>query len=216
MGKALVIFLLLVVGYHYIKADPVELDLADPPCEWAGVLHALASNTPVKSAFEELRTNPFHKRPRRFKGNIFWHPDFGLSLQYTSPGELKINISSKHVILYRKDDPPRRMDVDTDNPALGMFFKLFDWDMAWLGENFTIAGELDDSGWELQLRSKDDRARSKLSRIDLEGVDDLLKSIRLDFPAGREVRIKLSEQEYPWVPDVDLLKSQFEIPNDQK
>ena len=216
MEKALAVFLWIAVGCTCLGADPVALDLTNPPPEWNGVLEALASNHPVKATFEESRTNPFHKRPRRFNGEIFWHPDYGLSLHYASPGEMKINISEKQVMLYRKEDPPRRLEMDEENPALGMFFRLFDWDMTWLDKSFSISGNINESEWNLQLRPYDELARKKLSRIDLDGADNLLQAIRLDFPGGREVRIKLSDQEYPWEPDWEFLRRQFEIPDDQE
>lgn len=215
MAKTRIILLLIAVGINCAGADPLELDLTAPPCEWKPVIDALAANSPVKSAFEETRTNPFQKRPRRFKGNIFWHPEHGLSLHYSSPAQVKINISEQSVYLFRQDEPPRRINIDGEDPALSLFFRLFDWDTEWLAESFLISGELEQSGWQLQLRPLDESARRKLSRIDLNGSGKLLQSIRLDFPGGREVRIRLFEQEYPWQPGEAFLKAQFEDPDDE-
>lgn len=189
--------------------DPVELDLKSPPCEWEIVLESLAANNPVTSAFMEYRTNPFHKRPRRFSGDIFWHPEYGLSLQYRSPISMKINITSDDVSIHRKDDPPRQLEIPEDNPALKMFFKLFDWDMDWLNENFSFSGEIEESGWKLRMRPVDEESRKKLSKIDLEGTENILSSIILDLSGGKEVRIVLSDQEVPWNPDSGFLNTQF-------
>ena len=96
-----------------------------------------------------------------------------------------------------------------DNPALKMFFKLFDWDMVWLNENFKFSGEMDESGWKLQMRPIDEESKKKLSKIDLEGTANILETIALDLSGGKDIRIVLSNQEVPWHAEDRFLKAQF-------
>ncbi len=213
MEKALTILAASLVLPLLALAEPVELDLLAPPPEWKQVLDQLATEDPVKTGFEELRTNPFHKRPRRFNGDIFWHSEFGLSLQYEDPAEIKINMSQNGVTLYRPEEDPKQMEIPEDNPGMSLFFKLFDWDISWLIENFSIIGEMDDSAWKLQLRPLDQQSSKTLSRIDLKGEADILQSILLDFPGGRKISIRLFDQERPWQAECDVIRKQFEIPD---
>ncbi len=213
MEKALTVLIAALILPFCTLAKPVDLDLSSPPPEWQQVLGKLSSNDPVKTGFEELRSNPFHKRPRRFNGEIFWHQEHGLSLQYVDPGKIKINMSQDGITLYRPGKPPKNMEIPDDNPGLSLFFKLFSWDIAWLVENFSINGEMDDSTWKLQLRPLDPQSSKKLSRIDLKGEEDILQSILLDFPGGRKVSIRLLNQERPWKAECEVIHKQFELPD---
>lgn len=213
MEKALTVLIAAMILPFCTLAEPVDLDLSSPPPEWLRVLEKLASNAPVKTGFEELRSNPFHKRPRRFNGEIFWHQEHGLSLQYEDPAEIKINMSLDGVTLYRPEQPPKSIEIPDDNPGLSLFFKLFSWDIAWLVENFRVNGEMDNSTWKLQLRPLDPQSSKKLSRIDLKGEDDILQSILLDFPGGRKISIRLFDQERPWKAKCEDIREQFELPD---
>lgn len=213
MENLLKILFLLQVCPVLLMGNPVALNLSDPPCQWKPILDTLAAAQPVKCSFEEARSNPFHKRPKRFKGEIFWYPGNGLCLQYLSPSKMKINISKDSVTVYRKDESPRILDLADNDPALSIFFKLFDWDMDWLNENFQFAGELNEEEWLIVLRPIDEQSKKKLSRIDLKGIGTVLESISLDLSAGKEILITLSGQEIPWKPDQAVQESLFGNPH---
>ncbi len=208
MEKVLAIIVPLI-GLQWAALATTEVDLLNPDCEVRGILQSLESSEPVKSDFLELRSNPFHRLPRRFKGTIYWHPDYGLSLDYNSPVSTRINVDREQVTILKPGDPPRQLTVSDENPALGMFLKLFDWDTRWIAGNFTTGITHEDAEVVLRLEPKDDEIAKRLNGIILKLKNKILDSIELDLSGQREIQIRLSSQVIPWEADTEMLSRQF-------
>ena len=191
-----VLLLLLTMVAGRLGAD--TFTLKDPPPAWHAVLQELDSDQPVKSAFEELRRNPFHRLPRRFMGHLWWDQNHGLSLQYEKPGQLTINIVADGVYMGRPGETMKSLPAEQQEEVMQLFSRLFSWDVEWLDAEFSTEGEISDGNeWTLRMRPKDEELSAKLNRIDLHGEDKVLRSILLDLRAGRTVEIRLSQQERP-------------------
>lgn len=189
----------------------MEVDLLNPGCELREFIAVLQSDVPVKSDFEELRSNPFQRRPRRFEGTIYWHPVHGLSLEYSSPASTRINVDKEKITISKPGGPPRQLVVGEENAALGIFLKLFDWDAQWIADNFETEADFSGNVMELRLRPLDQQMRSRLNGIILQVGEKVLNSIELDLSGQKEILIRLSGQEIPWEADDATLAGRYDI-----
>ena len=206
----LVIFLTLPLAAS--AASPV--DLLDPDCKLQRLIAILESKEPVKSDFTEFRSNPFQRRPRRFEGSIYWHPRYGLCLEYSSPSSTRINVTQQKISIGKPGQAPREMPITDDNPALSMFLKLFGWDTGWIASNFITQAEYSDTGIELLLEPVDTDMRQRLNGITLKVGAEVLESIELDLSGQKEIQIRLHSQVIPWEPDEATLSAQFNMHNE--
>ena len=175
-----------------------------------------AAGEPIRSRFEEARSNPFHRLPKRFEGVIRWDPEIGLSLYYFKPSELIINILPRGVFAGRPDQEIEPIAGSEQESVMLLFSKLFNWDVSWLARNFSTEGEMgEDGNWKISLRPDDGDLAGKLDRIDLEGQGGLLNRILLDLRNGRTVEISLSGQERPAPVDETELKEFYPALNAQ-
>jgi hypothetical protein len=185
--------LLFLMAATWCTGAPIQLD--SPPPEWEPVFAELGKPGPVKCWFEESRRNPFHKLPKRFAGNMWWDPGIGLCLDYQKPSQLLVNVLPSGVMVGRPGDPLKPLPGSEQQQVMVLFSKLFNWDAAWLSENFAVDGEFSDaSNWRLELRPTGGDLSKRLTRIDLDGGENQLQRIYLDLRGGRTVEIRLSGQ----------------------
>ena len=165
---------------------------------------------PIKCRFEELRHNPFHKLPKRFKGRMWWDPAIGLCLYYEQPSELRINILPEGVFIGRPDEPPEPIPGNGQDDVMKLFSKLFNWDVAWLAATFSTEGKMEDTGtWQLQFRPLEEDLSQQVRRMDLRGESGLLTRIYLHLRGGRKIEIRLSDQARLCQLDEETLRRAF-------
>lgn len=176
-------------------SQAVVINLKDPVPEWEPILIEMAKPSPLKGQFKESRFNRFHKLPKRFEGRLWWDPEIGLCLFYEEPSELIINVLKKGLLKGRPGKPLKPLPSDAAETVMQLFTKLFNWDVSWLQENFTIEGTISETNlWELSLRPLEKDSKMGLSRIVLEGEGGLLNTLILNLRGSRKIEIKLSEQ----------------------
>jgi hypothetical protein len=187
--------ILLLLNFVVTACWGVPVDLKNPPKTWALVFDELATPGALKCRFEEARTNPFHRLPKRFEGRMFWEPEIGLCLFYEDPSPLLVNVLPDGVLMGRPREALQPLPGNRQEEVMALFSKLFTWDVDWLAANFTAEGGIADTGeWELSLRPAGDDSGNSLTRIDLEGQNGLLERIHLDLRHNRTVEISLSGQ----------------------
>lgn len=196
--RILILFsFLLFGGFHALHADE-SFRLDQPPPAWAGLLETFAENRPVHSRFTEVRSNPFHRVPRRFSGEIAWHPEIGLSLRYTAPSDLTVNILPQGVFIGRAGAKPRSLPQGEQQEVMLLFSKLFSWDTAWLAENFASEGKPPGpEGWTLVLRPREETFSRSLTLIRLSGAGEQVESIFIDLKGGKTVEVSLEDPQRP-------------------
>ena len=205
MERILLIFSFLLAGTPVPAAE--ALDLTDPPPAWAEVLDCLEAVDSVRSRFEEIRSNPFHRVPRRFEGVIRWNPAYGLSIHYLEPREMVISITGEAIRLTREGETRTLGSAAEEPEVLSLLSRFFSWDRDWLAQHFSTSGDRGaDGSWSLQLVPDSERFSGALTKIVIEGTDCLLRRIVMDLKAGRIVETRLADQE----PDASFSKEELE------
>jgi hypothetical protein len=214
MEKILALFVWIALGSLLSASPGGLLDLSNPPPSLSAIIDSLEKNQPVKSNFRESRSTSFLKRKNEFEGIMFWHPDYGLSLQYHSPRTVRINVSKHCLTIKRQEREIRRVEVSEDDPSLSVFYKLFAWDKEWFTEHFSASYTNDGEDWSLRLEPREDAGQIEVRVILLSGSEDRVSKIGLHLTGNKEIEIELFDQEIPWQADSHQLKQQFESVND--
>ena len=198
MEKKLLILLCFFIFKALQANSAVPVDLSTPPLELATILERLNSGEAFKSQFVESRENPFHNRPKRFEGHIYFHPQEGLCLDYTKPSFLRLIVSDKQILMLRADQEPRIIQSPDESAFIIMISRLFEWEIEWIQQSFATTAQLDDNSWKLILSPNEGFMSRQISKIELSGVSGELESIKLHFRGNRDLTINLYNQEHPW------------------
>ncbi|CAA6679607.1 MULTISPECIES: LolA-related protein [unclassified Lentimonas] len=197
MGKISLISLFCFCGLLTVSAmAPISLD--QPPEAWRPVLTRLSDDAPLRASFVEYRSIPAQKQPMEYRGTIRWSPEFGLSLAYEKPQALVIHIFEDTMFI---SEPGKRLKVVRDRKrkaAMAFFTRLFAWDSAWLDENFTSEGALDDNGaWQFTMVPLDGPVSRAMTEINLRGDAQALQEIILNLKGDKTIQVKILEQTRP-------------------
>lgn len=214
-----IILLCLLTGSSVANADgntmasnPTSalLDLLAPPPAWQELFDILRIEQSMTAAFTEWRRNPFHRAPRRFRGELFWDPQHGFSLHYFEPTPMVIWISPNDIVVLRGRSA-QRMDLGGEHQELmELFGRIFRWDMAWLDQRFAFAGDWQNGNqWQLQLSRRDGQLAALPAVITLRGVAGALQSLNFSLSGGRSVDMRMETPHFHPAFDTETLNRAF-------
>lgn len=170
--------------------------LEEPEAGWLEIVAGLKEAETLRGRFEETRTNPFHRVPKRFEGTLRWKAGLGFSLQYSQPSRTVISIT-RDTMRIERDGEIRSIGTEEGQAqVIALISRLFSWDLDWIAREFSSSGKLEKgTGWKLELVPRDPSYSENFDKLFVEGNTNRLDRIALDLRAGRTVEIKLDEIE---------------------
>lgn len=196
MEKIVLIFLLLLAA-ALPSLEGRSFTLEEPTAKWTAVVEGLRNAAPIRSRFNEERSNPFHRHSRQFEGTIRWDSKLGLSISYEDANPVVVNITEDALYISKEGETRNLAFESEQSQVMTLFSRLFSWDVDWLSGNFDTAGEMDEaSNWTLKLAPIDEEMTAFINRLTLEGTADYLTRITMDLRGGRAIRISLSQQQH--------------------
>lgn len=170
--------------------------LEEPEAEWLEIVAGFKEAKTLRGRFEETRTNPFHRVPKRFEGTIRWKACLGFSLQYAHPSRTVISITRDTMRVDRDGEIRSIGTGDGQAQVIALISRLFLWDLDWIAREFSSSGELEKgNGWKLELVPRDPTYSETFDKLVVQGDTNQLDLITLDLRAGRTVEIKLDDIE---------------------
>ncbi len=130
-------------------------------------------------------------------GQFFYQRDESIHWEILEPVQNVLLMTPSSMVNKQGETELARVNA-SENPTVAMisniFFSVLTADWQAVEKYFKVSGEVNDSGWDVELTPIDDTLSQVMTRIILVG-DDFLRSIVMYEKGGNQTTIKFSELE---------------------
>lgn len=161
---------------------------------WRPLLDALAAKGTIYALFEEDRYFPFKKTPVVLRGEIRLSPRRGLSLHYTYPGERTLIVDARGALL--RDETGRDHELPADaraQAAMRALLEVLRFNLPALAPSFDLYGVRADGGWKFVFEPRAGEMAGVLSRLEVTGAGDEVRTIEMRRSALTRVEILIRD-----------------------
>jgi hypothetical protein len=151
------------------------------------LLDSLVRPAPDTTTFVEVRYSALLSEPIFVTGELEHRADGALVRRVESPYRETTELRDENVVVEREGSRPRRFSLNRAPELRGMlasFGALLSGDAATLSRHFAVSVHGETARWQIELTPQDDRLRSRLARIVVDGTGDRPSCFTLTEPDG--------------------------------
>ena len=177
----------------------------------AALLASLARPAPEATGFVEVRHSALLVAPMVIAGQLEHRADGTLVRRVETPFRETTELRGENVVVEREGNRSRRFSLDRAPELRGMlasFGALLSGDAATLRRHFTVAVHGAPERWQIELLPQDEKLRTRLAKIVVDGTADRPACFTLTEPDGDAtvMAIGVNDQaELPATLDLDVL-----------
>jgi hypothetical protein len=163
----------------------IALQAAEPDLDQ--LMHRLVQPAPASLPFTELRFSQLLDVPIVVSGELEYQADGSLVRQVEKPYRERTVLHGENVIIERENQKPRRFSLNRAPELRGLiasFAALLANDRSTLDEYFSVAVTGSDERWQIALTPHDEKLRSRLAGILIDGTADRPRCYTLEQPNG--------------------------------
>jgi len=161
------------------------LQAAEPDLDQ--LMHRLVQPAPATLPFTELRFSQLLEVPIVVSGELEYQADGSLVRQVEEPYRERTVLHGEDVTIERENQKPRRFSLNRAPELRGLiasFAALLADDRSTLDEYFSVAVTGSDERWQIALTPRDQKLRSRLAGILIDGAGDRPRCYTLEQPNG--------------------------------
>lgn len=174
----------VVVGIAGLLAAAL-LHAAEPDLDQ--LMHRLVQPAPASLPFTELRFSQLLDVPIVVSGELEYDADGSLVRRVETPYKERTVLRGENVTIEREGHKPRRFSLNRVPELRGLiasFAALLANDRTTLDQYFSVLVSGTDDRWQIALTPRDDKLRSRLTSILIDGVGDRPRCYTLEQPGG--------------------------------
>ena len=151
----------------------------------------------MQVSFREIRHYQLKKTDMVFTGTMRLHPDYGISIEYSSPVSRIFILTPTGLRIRQEEASADRMAPDEAGTIVAVFLDLLQLNSDRLKEQFEMEAHANEPNqWTLELTPKTADLKRFFQVIDLEGGEDQLHAIYMQNGHARWKRIEFSELQW--------------------
>jgi hypothetical protein len=153
----------------------------------SALLDSLVRPAPETTPFVEVRYSALLSEPIFVTGELEHRTDGALVRRVVSPYRETTELHDGNVRVEREGSKPRRFSLDRAPELRGMlasFGALLTGDRKTLERAFVVVAQGDTEHWRLELSPRDERLKSRLASIVVDGRQDRPRCLTLAEPDG--------------------------------
>jgi hypothetical protein len=184
-----------VVGIAGLLAAAL-LQAAEPDLDQ--LMHRLVQPAPASLPFTELRFSGLLEVPIVVSGELEYNADGSLVRRVETPYKERTVLHGENVTIERENSKPRRFSLNRAPELRGLiasFAALLANDRTTLDEYFSVVVSGTDDRWQIALTPRDDKLKSRLAGILIDGAGDRPRCYTLAQPGGNASIMALGVQD---------------------
>jgi hypothetical protein len=151
------------------------------------LLERLVRPAPDTTSFVEIRYSAMLTEPIIASGELEHRVDDALVRRVTAPYRETTVLAGDHVLFEREGRKPRRFSLDRAPELRGLlasFGALLQGDRAMLERYFKMTSTGTDAGWQLELTPREDKLKTRLALIRVDGAKSSPRCVTMVEPDG--------------------------------
>jgi hypothetical protein len=167
------------------------------------LLARLVRPGPDTTLFVEIRYSAMLTEPIVAAGELEHRVDGALVRRVTAPYRETTVLAGEGVLVMREGRKPRRLSLDRTPELRGMlasFGALLQGDRAMLERHFEVTAAGTDAGWHMELTPRDDKLKTRLARIQVDGANGDPRCFMMVEPDGDASLMALGIQDRSALP----------------